>query len=140
MYKRFFDLCAAPFSNTPDPSFRYASRSHDESMAVLYYLISARKGIGVMTGESGTGKTLLVRCLLELLNRDQTTYAYVFNPRLSASEFVQYVASDFGLPVTGRSKAEILFDLARFLLSRQQKNLTTVLIVDEAHLLPAEAL
>jgi type II secretory pathway predicted ATPase ExeA len=93
-----------------------------------------------MTGEVGTGKTLLVRCLLQLLNQSDVAYAYVFNSRLSPVEFLQYVAGDFGLNVTGKNKSELLLVLSNYVISRHQKKLTTVLVVDEAHHVSAEVL
>jgi general secretion pathway protein A len=88
----------------------------------------------------GTGKTLLVRCLLQILSRANVAYAYVFNPRLSPIEFLQYVAGDFRLPTAGKSKSELLLDLSSFVISRFQQGLATVLIVDEAHHLSADVL
>jgi general secretion pathway protein A len=140
MYNSFFGLCRSPFENTPNPAFTYPTARYEESLAALYYVVKRRKGIGVVTGESGTGKTLVIRSLLELLNRNQVAYAYVFNGRLSAHEFLQYIARDFGLPVSGKSKGELIFDLGNYLVTRHQKNLTTVLVVDEAHQLPIELL
>ena len=93
-----------------------------------------------MTGEVGTGKTLLVRCLLQLLNQSDVAYAYVFNSRLSPIEFLQYVAGDFGLNVSGKNKSELLLALSNYVISRHQKKLTTVLVVDEAHHVSAEVL
>ena len=83
MYKRFYNLKRNPFEITPDPSFLFPTRKHNEALAALYYGVRRHKGFVVMTGEVGTGKTLLVRCLLELLNRAQVAYAYVFNSLLS---------------------------------------------------------
>jgi len=94
----------------------------------------------VMTGEVGTGKTLLLRCLLQLLNQSDVAYAYVFNSCLSPIEFLQYVAGDFGLPVSGKNKGELLLLLSNYVISRHQKKLTTVLVVDEAHHVSAEVL
>ena len=93
-----------------------------------------------MTGEVGTGKTLLVRCLLQLLNRKDVAYAYVFNSRLSPIEFLQYIAGDLGLNVAGKNKSELLLELSNYLISRYQQKLTTVLVVDEAHHLEVEVL
>jgi type II secretory pathway predicted ATPase ExeA len=95
----------------------------------------------VLTGEVGTGKTLLLRCLLGLLkgSRD-VAYAYLFNGRLTATEFLQYILADFEIPTAGKAKSELLLDLGRFLASRGAKKMTTVLIVDEAHLLSADIL
>src|SRR5271165_6941942 len=140
MYKSFYNLKRNPFEITPDPAFLFPTRRHNEALAALYYGVRRHKGFVVMTGEVGTGKTLLVRCLLELLNRLNVAYAYVFNSLLSPREFLQYVAGDFGLPAAGRNKSELLLELSNFLIGRYQKKLTTVLVVDEAHHLPVEVL
>jgi general secretion pathway protein A len=140
MYKRFYNLQRNPFEITPDPSFLFATKRHNEALAALYYGVKRRKGFVVMTGEVGTGKTLLVRCLLQVLNRANVAYAYVFNPRLSPMEFLQYIAGDFRIPTAGKSKSDLLLDLSSFVIARHQKNLTTVLVVDEAHHLSADVL
>jgi general secretion pathway protein A len=140
MYKSFYHLKRNPFEITPDPAFLFPTRRHNEALAALYYGVRRHKGFVVMTGEVGTGKTLLVRCLLELLNRKNVAYAYVFNSRLSPLEFLQYIAGDLGLPTASKNKSELLLDLSAFLIARHQQKLTTVLVVDEAHLLPVEVL
>lgn len=140
MYKRFYNLQRNPFEITPDPSFLFTTKKHNEALAALYYGVRRRKGFVVMTGEVGTGKTLLVRCLLEVLNRANVAYAYVFNPRLSAVEFLQYIAGDFGLATAGKNKSELLLDLSNHVIARHQKSLTTVLVVDEAHHLSTDLL
>ena len=140
MYKAFYNLRRNPFEITPDPSFLFPTKRHNEALAALYYGVRRHKGFVVLTGEVGTGKTLLVRCLLHLLKGSNAAYAYVFNSRLSSSEFLQYVAGDFGLPTSGRNKSELLLELGSFLISRHQKKLTTVLVVDEAHHLAPEVL
>jgi general secretion pathway protein A len=132
MYKSFYKLKRNPFEITPDPSFLFPTRRHNEALAALYYGVRRHKGFVVMTGEVGTGKTLLVRCLLELLNRKNVAYAYVFNSILSPMEFLQYIAGDLGLPTSGKNKSELLLDLSSFLIARHQQKLTTVLVVDEA--------
>jgi len=140
MYKAFYNLKRNPFELTPDPSFLFPTTSHNEALASLYYGVRRRKGFVVMTGEVGTGKTLLVRCLLQLLKGTNVSYAYVFNSRLSSAEFLQYVAGDFGLPFSGKTKSELLLELGSFLVARHQKELTTLLVADEAHDLSAEVL
>jgi general secretion pathway protein A len=125
----------------PDPSFLFPTTKHNEAMAALYHGVRAHRGFVVLTGEVGTGKTLLLRCLLELFKTsDDIVYAYVFNGRLSPYEFLQYVASDFGLSASGKNKSEILRQFSNYVVDRGVKNLTTVLIVDEAHHLSAEIL
>ncbi len=140
MYKDFYRLERNPFEITPDPSFLFPTQRHNEALASLYYGVRRHKGFVVMTGEVGTGKTLLVRCLLQLLNRSNVGYAYVFNSVLSPLEFLQYVAGDFGLPGAGRNKSDLLLLLSNFLIDRHRRKLTTVLVVDEAHHLSMEVL
>lgn len=134
MYKAFFGLTRNPFDLTPDPACFVSTKRHNEALAALYYGIRWHKGFVVVTGEVGTGKTLLLRCLLRLLKDSRDiSYAYLFNSRLLATEFLQYILSDFGLPASGKNKGELLLTLGQFLLSRGSKRLTTVLIIDEAH-------
>lgn len=141
MYKTFFNLTRNPFELTPDPTFLFSTQRHNEALAALYYGVRRHKGFVVLTGEVGTGKTLLLRCLLRLLKQSKdVAYAYLFNSRLSPTEFLQYVLSDFGLSASGKNKGELLLDLGHFVISRGSKKLTTVLIVDEAHHLPADIL
>jgi general secretion pathway protein A len=141
MYKSFYNLKRNPFDITPDPSFLFPTRRHNEALAALYYGVRRHKGFVVLTGEVGTGKTLVLRCLLQLFKQNNdVAYAYVFNSRLSPVEFLEYVASDFGLAAAGRNKGELLLDLGNYVITRAQKKLTTVLVVDEAHHLSADIL
>lgn len=137
MYKRFFGLNRNPFEISPDPYFLFPTDRYNEALASIVYGIRRRKGFVVMTGEVGTGKTLLVRCLLELLTRQQVSFANVFNPLLSGTDFLHYIAGDLGMKCVDHSKSSLLLALNEFLIARYRKGLTTVLIVDEAqHLLP----
>jgi general secretion pathway protein A len=141
MYKAFFKLSRNPFELTPDPNCFVPTKRHDEALAALYYGVRRHKGLVVVTGEVGTGKTLLLRCLLRLLEQSKDiAYAYLFNSTLCPTEFLQYAVTDFGLPATGKNKCELLTDLSRFLVKRGTHQMTTVLIVDEAHQLSAETL
>ena len=141
MYKAFFNLTREPFEITPDPSFLFPTKRHNEALAALYYGVRRRKGFVVLTGEVGTGKTLLLRCLLQLLKKnDDVTYAYVFNGLMSSVEFLQYIAGDFELPAANKNKSELLLQLYRHVIERNRKGLTTVLVVDEAHQLSPEIL
>jgi general secretion pathway protein A len=141
MYKSFFHLSRNPFDLTPDPNCFVPTPKHNEALAALYYGVRRHKGFVVVTGEVGTGKTLLLRCLLRLLqNSKDISYAYLFNSRLSPTEFLQYVLSDFGMPAVGKNKCELLIDLSKYLLERGSQRMTTVLIVDEAHDLPPDTM
>lgn len=141
MYKSFFHLVRNPFDLTPDPFCFVSTRRHNEALAALYYGVRWHKGFVVITGEVGTGKTLLLRCLLKLLKESKDiAYAYVFNGRLTPTEFLQYILCDLGLQAAGKNKSELLLELGQYLVSRGAKKLTTVLIIDEAHLLSEDIL
>src|SRR5256885_1141224 len=103
MYKEFYNLQRSPFEITPDPAFLFPTSRHNEALAALYYGVRWRKGFVVLTGQVGTGKTLLLRCLLQLLklNKD-VAYAYVFSSFLSPSDFLGYIVRDFGRPAIGK--------------------------------------
>ncbi|MGD0158184.1 MAG: AAA family ATPase [Terracidiphilus sp.] len=141
MYKAYFHLKRNPFDLTPDPHCFVPTPRHNEALAALYYGVRRHKGFVVVTGEVGTGKTLLLRCLLRLLeNSKDIAYAYMFNSRLEPTDFLQYVLTDFGLPASGKNKCELLVDLSKFLVTRGSSQMTTVLIVDEAHDLSPDTL
>ena len=141
MYKEFFHLSRFPFDLTPDPKCFVSTVRHNEALASLYYGVRRHKGFVVITGEVGTGKTLLLRLLLQLFEGSKDiSYAYIFNCRLSPTEFLHYILSDLGIPNAGKTKGEMLFDLGVFLLNRHERKMTTVLIIDEAHHLSAELL
>jgi general secretion pathway protein A len=141
MYQSYYHLQRSPFGISPEPDFFYPTPCHNEALAALYHAVREHKGFAVLTGEVGTGKTLLVRCLMELLSKNaDVSYAYVFNGLLTPAEFLQYIVADFGLPTTGKNKSQLLADLSKYVVFRGTKGLTTVLIVDEAHHLSVEIL
>lgn len=140
MYKGFFGLERGPFEISPDPRFLYPTARHYEALANLYYAIRERKGFVVLTGEVGTGKTLLVRCLLEKLAKQRVRHAYVFNPALTPVELLRYVAADLGLRIDWKDKSDLLLGLSHFLIRQNAEGATTVLVIDEAHLLSNDVL
>ncbi len=130
MYAEFYGLKELPFALTPDPRFIYFTPSHTEVMANLHYGIESGKGLVVVTGEVGTGKTTILRWMMERLDRT-VLVAYVFNPRLSVPEFYQHVSTLLDVQ-KWETKSELLLELGRALESRHSRGLRTVLIVDEA--------
>lgn len=141
MYQAYYNLQRAPFEITPDPSFLFPTKRHNEALAGLYYGVRRHRGFVVLTGEVGTGKTLLLRCLLHFWKQNKdVAYAYLFNSRMLPIEFLQYVVNDFRLPAAGKNKSELLLELQNFVVTRGEQRLTTVLIVDEAHHLSADTL
>ena len=130
MYREFYGLKELPFALTPDPRFIYFTPSHKEVMANLHYGIENGKGLIVVTGEVGTGKTTILRWMLERLDRT-VLVAYVFNPRLTVPEFYQYFTTLLDVR-EWETKSELLIQLGKTLESRHARGLRTVLIVDEA--------
>ncbi|HVF26668.1 MAG TPA: AAA family ATPase, partial [Pyrinomonadaceae bacterium] len=133
MYTEFYGLKELPFALTPDPRFIYFTPSHTEAMANLHYGIESGKGLIVVTGEVGTGKTTILRWMLQRLDR-AVLVGYIFNPRMTVTEFYQYVSSPklLDVPEWG-NKSELLLALGKTLESRHARGLRTALIVDEAH-------
>jgi type II secretory pathway predicted ATPase ExeA len=140
MYRQFYNLTCNPFELSPDPYFFYSTPRHNEALAVLNYGVLRRKGFVVVTGEVGTGKSLLVRCLLDSLTNHKVAFGYIYNPILTVQGFLEQVLTDLGLPAATRSKSEALARLNSYLLTRSREDLTTALVVDEAHLLSWELL
>jgi general secretion pathway protein A len=133
MYLDFYGLKELPFALTPDPRFIYFTPSHTEAMANLHYGIESGKGLIVVTGEVGTGKTTILRWMMNRLDRT-VLVAYIFNPRMTVSEFYEYISSPKLLDVPRwESKSELLLRLGEVLDSRHSRGLRTVLIIDEAH-------
>src|SRR4029434_113559 len=130
VYAEFYGLKELPFALTPDPRFIYFTPSHTEVMANLHYGIESGKGLVVVTGEVGTGKTTILRWMMQRLDRT-VLVAYIFNPRLSVAEFYQHVATLLDIQ-KWETKSELLLELGRALESRHSRCLRTVLIIDEA--------
>jgi general secretion pathway protein A len=131
LYKEFYGLKELPFALTPDPRFIYFTPSHTEAMANLHYGIESGKGLIVVTGEVGTGKTTILRWMMQRLDRT-VLVGYIFNPRLTVPEFYQHVARLFDVQ-EWENKSELLFALGKNLEARHARGLRTVLIIDEAH-------
>lgn len=139
MYKHFYKIQKNPFEITPDPAFLFSTKKHNSALATLYYGVKRHKGFVVLTGEVGTGKTLIVRCLLYSLRQSSVHYAYVFSSKLGPLEFLQYIVGDLRLPVSN-NKSELLLTLNRFAIENYRKGHTTMLVVDEAHHLSKDVL
>ncbi len=131
MYKEFFNLEDTPFTLTPDPRFIVFTPSYNEVLASLYYGLENAKGLIVLTGEVGTGKTTALRWILRRLD-SSVLAAYIFNPRLSIDEFYHHVTQMLGI-TDWTNKAELLTEMGRVLEARHARGLRTVLIIDEAH-------
>jgi general secretion pathway protein A len=139
VYESFYGMSKNPFSLTPDPSFLVMTKAHGNVKAGLTYAITAGKGFTVLTGEAGTGKTTLLRSVINSIPRERMCFSLVTNPALSPQEFFTTAIGDFGLP-KGESKLEDLRNLQTFLLKAHAEGKVAVLFVDEAHRLSVETL
>lgn len=141
MYESFYGLRENPFEVTPNPDYIYLGKNHQEALANLLYGVRTKKGFIVITGEVGTGKTTLIHYLLDKLEgNNHTKTAFLFNPKLTANDFIQYILMDLGVRVQGQTKAEYLHKLHRYLLNAYRDEQRVILIVDEAHGLNPELL
>jgi type II secretory pathway predicted ATPase ExeA len=141
MYEQFFGLRELPFDLTPNPRYLFFTAKHREALSNLQYGISARRGITLLIGEAGTGKTTLVRAALELEQRRNTRCIYLNNPTLTRQEFVEFLARAFDLSErAAASKTVLLHELECALQERRAQGIVTALLVDEAQVLPLELL
>jgi general secretion pathway protein A len=140
VYLDYYGLSDPPFDITPNPRFLFYSAKHREAYNHLLYGIRERKGFIQLTGEVGAGKTTLCRALLENLDPGHYSTALILNPVMSAEELVKTVALEFGLPVHGLDRLDILGVINQFLLQQVERNRETVLIIDEAQDLTDELL
>jgi general secretion pathway protein A len=139
MYEQFYGLAKTPFALTPDPSFLFMTAAHRDASAGLAYSILSKKGFTVLTGEAGTGKTTLLRSVINSISPKRMCFSFVLNPSLAKDEFLDLALADFGLPRTV-IKSERLIRLENYLLEVHQAGKVAVLFVDEAHRLSIETL
>lgn len=141
MYERFYGLKERPFDLTPNPRYLFLTANHREALSHLQYGVSGRKGITVLVGEAGTGKTTLVHAALEQQRGQNACTVYMSNPVLTRGEFIEFLAWGFGLdPAAHTSKTRFLLELTRTLGERQAAGGASALIIDEAQCLPHDLL
>ncbi|HMM78303.1 MAG TPA: AAA family ATPase [Gammaproteobacteria bacterium] len=139
MYEAFYGFKTKPFSLLPDPAFLYRSRKHQLALAALQYAVQSRLALSVVTGEVGSGKTTLVRQLINELG-DTVTVGLISNTHRGFGNLMQWVALAFGLPFRDKDKVELYHDFVEFLCGEYAKGRHTLLIVDEAQNLDVETL
>jgi len=133
MYLDFYGLREIPFGLTPNPNYIFKTESFLEAISNLQYGIYNHKGLVVVTGEVGTGKTTTLRSMMQQLGHDILA-VYILNPYLTATEFYEMLAAGLKLGLSSTAtKPEVLNALTRRVAERHSKSLRTALIVDEAH-------
>jgi general secretion pathway protein A len=131
MYHAFFGLHEDPFSTTPDPRFLFLSQSHQEALGYLLHGIEERQGFIAITGEVGTGKTLLCRTLLGHVGRHIRT-ALIFNSFMSDLDLLRSINEDFGIAPSGATRKELIDALHGYLIKEFRAGRNAALIIDEA--------
>lgn len=137
MYKEYWKLTEKPFENTPDPRFFYHSPDHEEALMRIQYVIRERKGAGLLTGEYGSGKTVLTRLVVKELSQQANNYkiALIVNPSLSVVDFLKEIAFQIeGKEYTG-TKLRILHVINDILYKSMKEQKDVVVIVDEAQII-----
>src|SRR5579863_8579299 len=140
MYKQFFGLNENPFNVNPDPRYLYLTPQTQGALDELAYGIRSRKGLMLLTGEVGTGKTTLINRLLDSLHEQRTPTAFIFNPHLETSHLFDFILADFSVPLDSRFNDNALMRLNQWLIERYRTGAIPVLIVDEAQGLPIHLL
>lgn len=140
MYKKFFGLSEAPFSISPNPKFFYLSRHHREALSMLKHGTQESGGFILFTGEVGTGKTVILRTMMQQIQEEnELELAVIFNPALSLIELLETICHEFGIPFAeGSSKRVLLQNISDFLTENYRKGRRALLMIDEAQHLSDE--
>jgi len=131
MYAHFYHLAENPFNLTPDPKFHYINESTREAMASILHGIHSRKGFVTLIGEAGTGKTTLLKRIVEEIE-GETQVVFVFNPGVSFDELLEFICAELGLPTDNRRRLTLLDRLNNFLLEQLTEGRNVVVMIDEA--------
>ncbi|MBF0483403.1 MAG: AAA family ATPase [Candidatus Omnitrophica bacterium] len=139
MYQQFYGFNKIPFSSTSEPHFFFDSASHREACAAIKYGIGQRKGIILVTGEVGTGKTTLCKKVIEDLDKN-VKISLILNPFFTDSQLLQAIVEDFGIHTEKKTKLDLVKALNHFLIQLHSTGGNAVLIIDEAQHLSARQL
>jgi len=139
-FLNFLGLREDPFHVSPNPRFYYPTSAHDTALAELMFGIETRRGLLVLTGEAGTGKTSILNQVLDWLRYRGRSTAFIFHTRVEPIVLLRLVLTDFGLPCESKSKRDLIRTLHHWLLQRHAVNDVPVLILDEAQALPRQTL
>jgi general secretion pathway protein A len=141
MYESFFGLRERPFDLNPNPRFLLMTPSHREALANLQYGLTARKGLTVLVGEAGSGKTTLIHAVMNDWRQAGHRVAHLSNPTLTRAEFFEYLAEAFDMSAEARgSKARFLSEFLAMVTDRHARGEVTGLVIDEAQSLSDELL
>lgn len=140
MYHEYFGLSEAPFSIAPDPRYLFLSDKHREALAHLIYGVGDQGGFVLLSGEVGTGKTTICRCLLQQVP-DKADIAFIINPKQSVNQLLQSIFKELHLALEkGATSKDLIDHLTQYLLDAHSRGRNTILIIDEAQNLTPDVL
>lgn len=139
MYEAFYGLKVKPFQLNADPAFYFDSKQHRRAKAYLEYGLHQNEGFIVVTGEIGAGKTTIVRCLLESLDKDKVVAAQIVSTQLDADDILRMVAAAYGVRFKDLAKADLILALEAFFVEITRRGKRCLLIIDEAQNLTPRA-
>ena len=140
MYEEFYNFTGKPFQLNPDPSFYFQSKGHQRAMAYLRYGIQQEQGFIIVTGDVGTGKTMLVNNLFKEIEGTEIVAAKIVSTSVRESDLLRLIASEFDLPYQRSSKAALLRHLEAFFKSCKEEGKRVLIVVDEAQNLPQQSI
>jgi general secretion pathway protein A len=139
MYLEYWELQKPPFANVPTQSLFYRSPQHEEALSRLLYVVEHRKGVAMLTGEVGCGKTTVAKALIDYLNKDKFQVQLISNPALDPLDLLKAILMSFGEKTENGSKPSLLTQLHDRLSRYAAQDISTILAVDEAHVINNEA-
>jgi general secretion pathway protein A len=140
MYESFYGLRERPFDLTPDPRFLLLTGKHREALSNLQYGLSSRRGLSLLIGDAGTGKTTLARAVIDDLRKRGAQIAYLNNPTLTRDEFYEFLAGAFHLEDANLSKVRLMNRLGAVLQDLRDRDVVAGLLIDEAQSMPDDLL
>lgn len=139
MYLDYWGLKVSPFGTPPNRNLFYRSPQHEEALIRLLYAVENRQGAAMMTGEVGAGKTTVTRALIKSLDEEKFEVKVLFNPALNPLDLIRAILLLFGEETDSNSKTVLLSRLQDRLIRNAREGLSTVLAIDEAHVIKDQA-
>ena len=135
MYLEHWGLARSPFTNVPSESFFYPSPQHEEAFSRLLYVIEQRRGVGMLTGEVGCGKTTVTRALMKALDKERYQLLLINNPAMDPLDLIRSILIHCNIQCTNGLKPVLLDQLQQHLIQCASRGVETVLAIDEAHVI-----
>ncbi len=135
MYQEYWGLARSPFTNVPSESFFYPSPQHEEAFTRLLYVIQQRRGVGMLTGEVGCGKTTVTKALMRSLEEDRYQLLLLSNPAMDPLDLIRSILIHCHIQCANGHKPVLLDQLQQHLIQSASRGIDTVLAIDEAHVI-----